>query len=583
MSDSNLYTMNKIIVYILVSLCLPLMHSCSHVAATNNSTGAFEYREIYLPEGTSPEGRDMGLNSVDADWAIWGHNLFKVVPKKHSHSIYATINETLDERQYCFSSPELLKYVVEYIQEHVGSLKPHRFAILPKDNTLSCQCERCKEKGCTPDNATPAVLDMITRLAKRYPNHMFFTSCYLTTRTLPKDPMPENSGVLISAIDYYLSPVPTKQEEDFTRLLQEWSTVTKNIYVWDYINNFDDYFTPFPVLGIMQHRFRLYEDNGVKGIFLNGSGHDYSSLSRVRTHLLAALMADPYTDWRILLRDICRKFYPVTGDVVADFMLEQEDYVTTRGKTLPLYDGVQAALRTYLPESAFIAFHDKLQELLPQTTGRERMEISKLVRTTMLTRLELMRLSGDVSGARPMVQQLSSVVADGVRIYSESFWTVDSYVKDYTELLNLADGSNRKNLLLGKKLIPLTALDEDYSDIGILTDGLVGLPSNYHCGQMLSSADPALRLVIPTSVKVRHLRVGFTSNVQFRIGLPLRVTLQNGRKDLLTVVPRPVTATSGRSVVEFDIPSSAVGGTLILNIERNTALRTMAIDEIEGY
>lgn len=89
---------------------------------------------------------------------------------------------------------------------------------------------------------------------------------------------------------------------------------------------------------------------------------------------------------------------------------------------------------------------------------------------------------------------------------------------------------------------------------------------------------PSLR-----SRRYRRVRVGLTANVQFRIALPLRVTLTSGGREIGSVVPKPILAPSGRTSVEFDVPAWADGGTLVLRFYRNPKVHTMAIDEIEAY
>lgn len=60
--------------------------------------------------------------------------------------------------------------------------------------------------------------------------------------------------------------------------LNQWKKVTKNIYIWDYINNFDDYLTPFPILKIAQQRLRFFKQNGASGIFFFSTEADTAIL-----------------------------------------------------------------------------------------------------------------------------------------------------------------------------------------------------------------------------------------------------------------------------------------------------------------
>ena len=138
-----------------------------------------------------------------------------------------------------------------------------------------------------------------------------------------------------------------------------------------------------------------------------------------------------------------------------------------------------------------------------------------------------------------------------------------------------------KNLLKGKKLVALTPLDEDYNDISILTDGQLGLPHNYHCGQMQSSSQ-ALRIGVPRESGMKRIRVSFTRNNIFRIGLPEHVQLSAGGREIGNAVPTASAENPNRASVEFTIPSSAAGD-LVLTITRNQQFKTMAIDEVEGF
>ena len=544
----------------------------------DSHAGVFEYNEIYLPGSGTKEAKHLGLDDLNSSWGLWGHNLGSVLPSHPYQTVYAKGPNIASHSQFCFMSDHLFEYISEYVRNNSSAT---RFAILPNDNGSVCQCAKCKEEGNTGDDASPAVFNMIRRLAARFPDKIFFTSYYQTTRSLPDEPLPENAGVLISTMEYPLCTVATPQEQSFLRLLDDWAEKTDRLYVWDYINNFDDYFTPFPVFGIMQRRLQLYAGAGVKGVFLNGSGPDYSTFSRVKMHILAALLHDPQADWRSQLPALCRKFYPVAGDAVSRFMLEQEDHVAELGKKLPLYEGVARALETYLPEAAFVAFYDELLSLLPEMEEAEQAEMEKLLGALSMTRLELLRIHGDTDGCAGFVDRLTRF-SEEINYYNESCWSVSGYLRDYAFMLDRAAAAGDDNLLRGVRLTPLTPLDPDYSDISILTDGLCGLPSNYHCGNLLSSADYSLSIAVPYVKGMRRIRVGLTHNQAYRIALPLRVGLFSGGNCIETIVPRKDPVNTGHSFVEFALPSS-LSGTLVLTFVRNPEVHTMSIDEIEAF
>jgi len=558
-----------------------MMMGCIHTKQPTESS-PFEYREVHLPKLKSGEYVPLKLNNLDNDWGIWGHNLSAVLPEKHSSDVYAKGVHGVDRDQFCFTSDALFKYIQKYIRANYSGSKTIRFAILPNDNNVVCQCEKCIECGNTKSDASGAVYYMLDRLTSQFPNHIFFTSYYKTTCSLPTRRLADNAGVLVSAIRFPLSPCHTPEEDEFMSLISQYSEYTNRIYIWDYINNFDDYFTPFPVFDIFQHRLRLYAQAGVKGIFMNGSGDEYSTFYRLKTHILAHLLSNPDAEWRPMLREFCHERYPVTGDVICDFIIKQEDMVSQSGKSLALYEGMPVATRTYLPEQDFIAFHDRLLSLLPELKGKEKKRVGKICRALAFTRLELKRMAGDTGGCEPLLNNLLDLANEDIIAYSEAGGTLESYVDDYRYMLRRAAETKGRNLLKGVRLEPMTALDEDYNDISILTDGLLGLPSCYHCGQMLSSATPSLRIAIPRIQGLRRLRVNMTKNNIFYISFPLRVVLTCGGRELGSVVPKPSSSHLQRAVAEFDVPSD-YKDKLVLVIYRDPEDRTMALDEVEGF
>lgn len=56
----------------------------------------------------------------------------------------------------------------------------------------------------------------------------------------------------------------------------------------------------------------------IEGIFLNGSGYDYSTFSDMETCVLAQLMVNVDLDVETLIRDYYHRKYPVAGTVIAN-------------------------------------------------------------------------------------------------------------------------------------------------------------------------------------------------------------------------------------------------------------------------
>ena len=575
---------NTILFLILGAFITISINACSNARAADQdaSKSAFRYREVYLPEGTGKNAEKLGLNTLENNWGIWGHNLGRVLPEDHSKSVYAKVNGHTNKKQFCFTSDELFDYIVEFIENKYDEDERMRFAILPNDNDLVCLCEDCVEIGNTKKNASPAIDEMVRKLADYFPGHLFYTSDYRTTRGLPIDTMPANTGVIISAMDFPLTYQNTPDQIRFLDRVKSWSNTVKRILVWDYINNFDDYFTPYPTLGIMQNRFRGYRDNKVTALFLNGSAPDPSAMSRLRTEVLAELSANPELDWREKLYERADSIYPVTGKIIADFMIEQENMVANNGATLPLYDGVEAALKTYLPQNEFIAFHDQLLNMRSKVSGKEREELDMLLGQLALTRLELNRINGKLANSERYLADMQYLRFKGYESYNESGWSIEEYMKDYKYLLKHAADTGNKNKLKGETLIAMTPLDPDYSDISIITDGVLGIPSNYHSGHLINSPQVSTQIAIPNVPGMKKLKVWLSYNPAYRIHLPESVTLSAGGRPVKTINPKYPSDMSGHVPLEFDVPSG-FDGSLLLTLVKDPETHSMAIEEIEGF
>lgn len=502
---------------------------------------AFEYQSIYSPMGLNADySGTMGLDNFDSSWGIWGHNLGKALGKD-LEGLYAVVNGKKYEEQLCFSSNEIYKRIESYIADNYGEKKASRFVIAPNDDSLACTCRACSKLGNTPQDATPAVTQLIVRLAKRFPVHSFFTTSYLSTRKVPSMELPQNVGVIISAMELPLRLVNRNhaQEKQFIQLLNQWKNVTKQIYIWDYINNFDDYLTPFPVLKIARERFGFFRDNGVKGLFLNGSGYDYSSFDDIKTYALSALLINPELTVEGLVKKYVSQEYLQSKETIYPYYCSLENQIQP-GKRLNLYGGVQEAEKVFLSTAEFAGFYEELSALTDNIKGIERKKLHMLRTALSFTRLELGRIHsfnpyGYASQKEGKIKLLPQTqdwlnrlkeheAFPHMRYYNESSVEIDHYIKEWEQYIAAPIKSH--NLLLGEKLTCDSKLDENYTNLSLLTDGTRGLPGNYHFGWFISSVgDLILNLPAKPSDRTGKLCLSFLHLPKHRFYPPQSIEL----------------------------------------------------------
>lgn len=557
---------------------------------TQKANRAFELRSIYSPTNADGEMLSIrGTNHVDYDWALWGHNIWKIIGEKPDESVYALIDGKRSHEQYCFSSPALYSLIDEWVNDNYGkgtALKHDNFTIMPQDNALVCMCDECKKAGNTNNNATPAVTSMLLKLAKKYPNHNFFTSSYLTTVTPPKQKLPDNVGVFISAIDIPMQYEfkASKGYKAFNSMLESWKAVCNRIYIWEYDQNYDDYLTPYPCLYIMQKRMQYYSDAGVKGIFLNGSGDTYSSFDDLRTFVASALMVNPKTDVEKLITRFFKAKYPETADILTKYYQSLENSIKKSNKVLPLYDGISKAVETYLVPDEFESFWTTLDKTSKQIDTDERKLLSQLLTALSFTRMELLRLKPEqVTDAKKenileVLSEYSSV--PGLDNYREANGAMSAYLEAWNTQPMLAGKQNR----LKGTTVTSNIKDGDVLPVSVLTDGRLGFSTDYHLNWLITGSKEFKVTVSKMPSAKGTLVISLLFAPQWRMWFPSSVEISQGSRSLAKI--EPVSPTGDKEVfkkekIEIPLHDIDVKLPLIITMRNSDRKRsTIACDEI---
>lgn len=490
--------------------------------------------------------------------------------------------------QWCFSSDVLYKAIESYILGNYGDgtkAAPSLFAILPDDNHEVCQCDLCRKAGNTSANATPAVTSLLRRLAVRFPAHSFYTSAYATTVTPPAMSLPENVGVILSAIDLPLSFVTTqgKAYQEWTNLVTRWQKVTQRILVWDYMRNFDDYLTPYPCLGSIQNRLRTYKRLGIWGVFFNGSGDDYSTFDDVQTFVLSSLLKNTELDVPQLVKRFFHRFYPQSGDLLAAYYLSLEDQVRNRRATLEWYGGISDAVNAYLSVGDFQQFYTALDRLSKTAGEEERRRLNQLLTALNFTQLELIRSGKNASlQASEFLDLLKGYKSfPNWSRYKEANGLLDEYVAEWQRIRFHA--TQKRNKLSGQAVSVLASDGNRTAPVPAWTDGYYGFPHDYHLHWVITS-QKEWQLVIPKGQSQRSGRMvlSFLHAPAWKIGSPSEVKVFQGEKLLGSW--KASSAPDDFSIVKAVVNTKAAGSQGDIKIIITSGhFKKMACDEIEWY
>lgn len=547
----------------------------------------FEFRGIYSPSNANEDMLAItASHHVDYNWALWGHNLWKTLGDTPDPDVYAKINGTTNTQQFCFSSNALYEAVENYIIDQWGTGDkdaPARFTIMPMDNKLVCTCSDCLKAGNDSTNATPAVSKMIVRLAERFPNHLFFTSAYATTAKRPTRTLPSNVGVLVSAMDMPMVADfrQTEAFADFDQNIEAWKKLTSRVYIWDYSQNFDNYLSPYPCLNIMQRRIQYYKEAGVSGIFINGSGEDYSLFDDIHTMALQALLINPDLDLNEYLAAAFARLYPQTNNILCPYYTALENKVADENIELPYYGGIDETLK-YLDMADFNALRTALDKKSKSVNGEERSRLNKMLTALSFTTLEAMRLNDNpptLDKATPDLEILIGYESfDDMKNTKEALGSLDTYMEQWNDD---AQSALPSNIFKGQSL---TSASLSASETERLTDGLLGFYSDYHLHWVVAKGE--WNITLPAS-ETKNLRLSLLNAPAWRIWMPQTIQLlQEGR---VIATWNSQQASADRNLVErqmVDLSTSGADPAKPLQLLMTPADRpraTIGCDEIMGF
>lgn len=502
------------------------------------------YREPHLlPNMEEDYTGVLATNSIDRDWGLWGHHMEQIFAEGTPSDALALVDGKRVENQYCFSSASTFEAVSNFIvdQHGAGDLDPQKFMIAPDDNDLVCTCAKCVKLGNKTTSATGAVTDLLNRLGNKFPKHDFFTLAYRTTSSAPTVAMAQNTGVFVSTIDLPKSgqlDLKRKEVQLFIGILQTWKQKCPQLYLWDYISNFDDYLSPFPVLSRVQTQLPFFIEQGVKGVFQNGSGYDYSPFDDVKTYVLSALMMNPNVSIQELVERFYKRFYPKTGTMLASYYLDLEQSSAAKGKDIAIYTPFRYAMANYLDGDKFMKCYRDMQEKEALAQGEEKRKIGILLTAWSYSYLQVCYHQG-FSGTH--------FVPDGPHTFKFDAALEQALLRlgtfqQYAELTKYKETEGELSIYRNeweqlkktglRKGIPLTLgvsstlKGEQLEEASLLNDQILGFASDFNQGWFLSgeAITIAVDRIEPIAAK-QELRMRFLINEHHRMLPPESVAI----------------------------------------------------------
>jgi hypothetical protein len=570
------------------------------------SSPDFKYREPYFSSNFNSDFRAWNkTNYLELEWGIWGHNISKVLKEYNlPESAYAKLGNKRVKNQYCFTSDSLFKFLNEKIGDiYASDHALNKYMILPNDNTIVCECDKCKAIGNTSKDAAPAVFNFLNSLARNHKKLSFFTTAYITVKEIPPFKAASNVGLFYSTIAIQKG-VPLEDTKDFKEFkydINRWRKYLENVYIWDYAVNFDNYFDIYPSLKVTQKNLKLYKKLGINGVFLHGSEYQYSTFQDLKATIFAKLLwnTDINVDEEISTY-FHEKFPTKLADVLTKYYLTIDNSFFTNKEELGIYSGIDESVKKYLDPKVFFSFYTEFDA----NTEKNKYDKDFLKIATALTflKLEIMRDYGIGKygfatinkDEEIIVKNEATILLDRLTAFSKSAdltsynevkYKIDSYIKRWRQ--NIYKYHKRKHYFYKKPFEVLSNLDEAYKDSSVLNDGAFGL-NGYNTNWLICSVDDlALKIEKKYIKKSKKITFTFLQDIKHDIYYPNVIEILDTDYKLIKKLNILVDRSSlSTKEVTFKIPSKfddkQLPDTFILKINRRNirGKNTLACDEI---
>lgn len=433
------------------SLVLPVIDTVSNPS--------FRYREVqYDYPNSDLEYADWhGVHNradMARQWGMFVHTFQILIPPDtyfDSHPEWFSMidGKRVRDGQLCLSDSTLLDTLCVHLAERMAANPSATiWSVSNNDNYNVCQCPRCRCLDSLYGGPSGTLIHFINSVARRFPDKTISTLGYQFTRTAPRQdcPFPQrpdsNVNVMFCSIECgrQESVATAPGEASFRRDMENWGALTDNIFLWDYIVQFRNYWNPFPNLHVLQPNLQFFHAHGVNQIFEQGSAPgDITSWMDIRCYLVAKLMWDVDADIDSLVADFCRHRYGGGADAMRQFFAETEQALIASNQHLDIYGYPVDAVNGYLSPDHMASY----RALIRQAYDNSDVSLHDNIRLVELS-LDFAELDLTMAGSIPLdtlhfLSLAANFAADcrrlGILHTCEMHVSVDNYLAEIDHYL----------------------------------------------------------------------------------------------------------------------------------------------------
>ena len=447
----RLYTPEAMVVPDVSQMKLPVCRKLSNPA--------FSYREVayYYPNHSQLYADWHHLHTMadrDSLFGMFVHTFAKLLPPSEyydTHPEWYSLNNgrRMRDGQLCLSNPEVFEELCRRLADAM-SLRPEAqiWSVSPNDNYNVCECVDCRHLDSLYGGHSGTLMWFVGNVARRFPDKTISTLAYQYTRQAPlstacRPPaLPENLQVMLCPIEVGREqPIASSKDGSFHKDMEDWHQLTDNIFLWDYVVQFRNFWDPFPNLHVLQSNLQFFHRNGVQMMFEQGTGpNNVSSWMDIRCYMIAKLLWDPNTDIDAVMDDFYQGYYGDAGKYVKEIVDTMTHAVVDGGKRLDIYGYPVDAVETYLQPNLM----QQYDSLMTQAYAVADSAVCERLRFFQLS-LDFARVELEAAGLMPTTEESLKTLADdmtkdmeryGVAMMMEMGITPRKY---YDDLCHYAD------------------------------------------------------------------------------------------------------------------------------------------------
>lgn len=522
---------------------------------TQHYKPSFEYRVILYPDAYDEDFRDWHkLDWHLNDFSVWGHSFDKLLPPKEyfktNPEFYALYEGNRRAESLCMTNDTVVALVTKKMGKIITENPNTTFySVSQNDDAVYCECAQCKLLNEKHGGPQGSLYYFLNKIAMRFPKNKITTLAYLHTYKPPTGLKIEpNIYTLFCPIELNRgkSIINDTESKPFIKILQNWGKTASNLYLWDYTVQFSNYFSPFPNFHTFSDNYKLFKQNNVKGLFVQGYADVPGDFSELRQYLLAKILWDTEINIETTTDDFLRGFYGKAASNIKKYLVLLTENQKNSNADLDIYSGPVQSRNTFLSPEAMNQYDQLLEEAIEAVDGDLTLEsrIHKLRLALEFVFFEQSKFYGkdqhgmfiiNEKGEKEVKKGLNERVRKfaetcnqfGIYELSEDGLSPDKYYEDWLEI------ARETTTHLGEKMQVnfLTAPAEGFTGKGGygLVDGIRG-HTDYNINWIgWYGTNPEIEL-ITNNLEFNQLKINFLNNQRHWIFLPNKILIYGFKK-----------------------------------------------------